>query len=425
MRAWFLAALAACTLVACGGGSVQVAPQGGAPQFGQQAADTFAANLTPIAHTTGTSSAGQGAGTVVLNADSRLVVAVVTTTGVTATSVTMRDTAPGTPGTTVVQLAELPPGSGAWSTTAALSDAQLAALRSGQLYFEVVSVAFPQGELRGQILPQPGGLLAGAPAPSSGGSTTGSGASGDGGPTAGFGGGSAAQAFMAALRGSQVAPPTPSTAQGSASAVLNPATGQLALAAVTAGMAPTSIVLREAETGDNGPVALALSQTLEGSGVWLARAVLTQAQMDALNTGRLYLEARSAAYPEGELRGQLLPHRSAGTPTFGVGTAAAAAGTLDPLAGLGSASGMPTEVIGPTFPPLAAALPDLAPPAPMLDISTGSPGGIGGFAGIDATGFGSASGALGAGSGASSPTGFGIGGSATFTNQDVIGSSAF
>jgi hypothetical protein len=55
-------------------------------------------------------------------------------------------------GPIIIPLAQTAPGSGTWTASGTLTDAQLALLNAGNYYFNVHSAAFPNGEIRGQIV---------------------------------------------------------------------------------------------------------------------------------------------------------------------------------------------------------------------------------------------------------------------------------
>ena len=84
-------------------------------------------------------------------------------------------------------------------------------------------------------------------------------------------------------------------------------TRSLVVAVATKGITATEAHVHLAPPGVPGPVIIPLVETSPGSGIWIAKATLTEAQYNALVTGNLYLNVHSAAFPEGEIRGQLLP----------------------------------------------------------------------------------------------------------------------
>ena len=82
-----------------------------------------------------------------------MMTATVTTTGVPGVAAHVHLAAVGVNGPIQVHLTESAPGSGVWNATAQLTDVQFAALRAGNLYFNVHTVVYPDGQIRGQIHP--------------------------------------------------------------------------------------------------------------------------------------------------------------------------------------------------------------------------------------------------------------------------------
>lgn len=82
--------------------------------------------------------------------------------------------------------------------------------------------------------------------------------------------------------------------------------GQLSVANIAEAQAAN---IHQAYAGDNGPAIVALRQSPEVPGVWEppAGSILTADQIDDLVAGRLYLKVSSDGFPEGEVRGQILP----------------------------------------------------------------------------------------------------------------------
>ena len=289
-----LAALALLALAACsgGGGDAGVtAPASPATTLAgtQELVNTFAATLTGSAETPATSSTAQGAGTIVVNPGTRVATATVSTSGISATAVLVQQGAPGTAGPTIFTLNETAPGSGVWTSKFTLTDAQFNALQVGNYYFNVLSAGFPNGEIRGQILSQQA-------------VTTGSGAA-----AGGLSAAAASNAFIASLRGAQEVPPNTSAAQG-AGVVLTDSSRHAVLAAVTTtGIAGTAAHIHAGQPGTAGPIVVPLVENPAGSGIWTASATLTDDQFNELINGGMYLNVHSTAFPNGEIRGQILP----------------------------------------------------------------------------------------------------------------------
>lgn len=151
-------------------------------------------------------------------------------------------------------------------------------------------------------------------------------------------------AFAATLTGGQEVPQRPSSASGSGTVVIQASTRQMTATLTTTGIAGTDAHIHQAPAGLNGPIIFPLAETARGSGVWTARAVLTDAQVSAFRAGDFYFNVHSAAFANGEIRGQILPqiislefitgaagrNRSTSTPsdtgTTGTGTGSTGAG---------------------------------------------------------------------------------------------------
>jgi CHRD domain len=238
---------------------------------GQLGRDVRTAALSGAEEVPANASTATGKGVVIVDPTTKNMSASVTTTGITGTVAHIHEEVVGVSGAPIFPLAETASGSGIWTATATLTDAQYAALKSGRYYFNVHSSTLPNGEIRGQIGPV-------------------------------FG--------TASLTGAQEVPANPSTATGTGILVVNPVT-----LAASAGLKTTGIVGGNvahihgpAPAGTNAGVALGLSQSAVDSGNWsaAANAVLTPAQFTSLLDGNLYFNAHSQpSYVGGEIRGQI------------------------------------------------------------------------------------------------------------------------
>jgi hypothetical protein len=151
--------------------------------------------------------------------------------------------------------------------SAVLTPAQISTLMSAGFYVNVHSPAHPGGEIRGQIV-EPKRYLV----------------------------------FQAELNGANEAPVSnTTTATGFASAVLDTSNNSLTYRFVTQGMTPTMAHIHTGTIGVAGGIAFPLD--LAGSGV----VTLTQAQAFTLAANGYYVNVHSAAFPGGEIRGQLNP----------------------------------------------------------------------------------------------------------------------
>ncbi len=190
------------------------------------------------------------------------------TSGVPAVAAHMHRAPSGSNGPVIVGLTAGPNNS--WSGAAALSPADHAALLSGQMYINVHSTANPGGEIRGQIGP------------------------------------SIIETWTTRLDGSQEVPPNGSSATGTATLRFHRPSNVMTYEVTTTGMAPVAAHIHTAPVGSNGPIAFPLNGGAGGAycgvtGKW------TPAQIAALNAGDQYINVHSAAFPGGEIRGQLRP----------------------------------------------------------------------------------------------------------------------
>lgn len=110
--------------------------------------------------------------------------------------------------------------------------------------------------------------------------------------------------FTATLSAAQEVPPNASAATGTGIITVDLDTMTLTASLVTAGIVDTTAQLREGAPGLNGPVVLALARAGSGT-IWTGGAVISDAQLRALRSGAYYFSAQSAAFPNGEIRGQL------------------------------------------------------------------------------------------------------------------------
>ncbi|RZI40857.1 CHRD domain-containing protein [Herbaspirillum sp. HC18] len=309
VRGW-LVALAALAFASCGGGggdsgttdtSLTQPPPPAQVAGTQELANAFSATLTGAQGVPPRPSAATGSGTVVIDPVTRRMSATLTTTGVAGVNAQIRQGAPSVIGTIIFPLTESPLGSGVWTTRATLTDAQVSSFFAGDFYFNVGSSAFLEGEIRGQILAQISSSAAGSttvttpsnvgtPAPAGLVSTVVSSAT-----------------FLSALRGSQEAPANASVGFGSGTVLVDPVSRQLSAAVTTTGVLGNSAQVREAAPGVNGPIILQMIEAVPGSGIWGVKATLTEAQLSSLQSGNMYFNVFSAAFPNGEIRGQILP----------------------------------------------------------------------------------------------------------------------
>jgi hypothetical protein len=235
---------------------------------GQIGRDVFSVRLTPLQEVPPRLSTASGTGRLTLDPETRRFTASLAVSGILANAAHIHRGAPGVNGPIIFPLTETSPSSGEWVSApgATLDEAQLAQLRAGELYFNVHSVIFPDGEMRGQIAREVGRAL---------------------------------------LTGLEEVPPTLSTATGTGSLVIDPttraATGSITLKGITA----TQAHIHVGASGVNGPVIVPLANTAPD--VWSVpeNTTLTAEQFAAFKRNDLYYNAHSTQFPNGEIRGQI------------------------------------------------------------------------------------------------------------------------
>jgi hypothetical protein len=115
-----------------------------------------------------------------------------------------------------------------------------------------------------------------------------------------------AQSMKVTLAGSQEVPPVTTSASGTGSIMVSP-DGSVSGSVTTAGVEGTMAHIHEAPMGQNGPVIVPFTKTADSMWSVPAGAKLTDAQLQSLKSGNLYINVHSAANKGGEIRGQLKP----------------------------------------------------------------------------------------------------------------------
>jgi hypothetical protein len=291
----------------------------------------FSAILAGTREVPAVASNGSGVGVVLIDSSARVLKASITTTGIAGSAASIQQAVSGGTGPVVFPMGETPVGSGVWTVQATVTTEQLATMIAGGYYFNVASPTRPAGEIRGQILRQ-------LPISSTGGAaTTSTGSSAAGVTPTTFGG---ATVFVNVLSPAQQVPASSSTAMGVGVAVVSRVAPTLTASVITAGMVGSSAAISSAAPGSIGPNVASLFETAAGSGIWTVRTNLTTAQSATLTSGGDYFEVRSAAFPNGEIRGQIVSPAQAAA----FGTSASAINT----ANQGTAGAAGTGITGPT-----------------------------------------------------------------------------
>lgn len=235
---------------------------------GQIGREVFAAQMSSAQEVPANASTATGNGLLEFDPVSKKITARMTLTGMAATVAHIHTGMLGANGPVLFELRETATGSGIWLNAAdvALTDAQIATLNAGGLYFNAHSAAFPGGEIRGQI-----GL----------------------------------NVKFARLNSAQEVPSNASSATGTGTLVVNPLTRAVSGNITLTGMTATAAHIHLGAVGANGPVIVPLVSTAAGVFSVPANTVLTADQFKAYKQGNLYYNAHSAAFPGGEIRGQI------------------------------------------------------------------------------------------------------------------------
>jgi hypothetical protein len=190
----------------------------------------------------------------------------------------MHEAPPGANGPAVFSLAESAAGSGIWTAQASLTEAQASALSVGNYYVNVQSASLPNGEIRGQLVPQ---SQAGAINPN---------------PDTVM--------VISVLTGTLQAPPTSGTPTAVGTGIVDTVRKTLTAAVTSIGIAGTDAHVHHTASG---LVLLQLTQTSAASGIWVVKAGLTDAQMESILTGNTYFDIHSAMFSGGDVRGEIVP----------------------------------------------------------------------------------------------------------------------
>jgi CHRD domain len=108
------------------------------------------------------------------------------------------------------------------------------------------------------------------------------------------------------LSGDQEVPPVTTSASGTGTISVG-ADKSVSGSIMVKGVNATAAHIHEAAKGKNGPVIVPLTKSGDNTFSVAAGAKLSDAQMQALQAGNLYVNVHSAANPNGEIRAQLAP----------------------------------------------------------------------------------------------------------------------
>ena len=253
--------LASIILAACGGDDDSTPPPASSTVVTKIAALDNAQETPP------TNSTAKGGGVLTVDTATRKVSGFVASTGVPGTVAHIHSEVRGVAGGIIVPLVG---GPDIWvvpdNTT--LTPANVTDFQNGRLYFNIHSLAFSGGEIRGQIDMTPTALK------------------------------------FAALDNTQETPPTNSTAKGGGLLAVDTATGKIAGFTVSAGVAGTVAHIHSEARGVAGGIIVPL---VGGPSHWFVpdNTFLSPANVTGFQNGTLYYNIHSLAFSGGEIRGQL------------------------------------------------------------------------------------------------------------------------
>lgn len=154
-------------------------------------------------------------------------------------------------------------------TTLPLSAGQMSDMQDGTWYVNVHTVGNPSGEIRGALLARP-------------------------------------HQFGARLNSAQEVPPNGTAATGVATATLNP-NNSVTYSVTVTGMSGTAAHFHLAPFGSGTPGSIEVVLA-GGPTTWSGTSLpLSAGQIEDLQTRRYYVNVHSAAFPGGQIRGQLVP----------------------------------------------------------------------------------------------------------------------
>ena len=235
---------------------------------GQIGRQVFAAQLSSAQEVPINASTATGNGVVAFDPVTKAFTARLALSGISATAAHIHTGAIGANGAVLFPLSETATGSGVWvaAAGATLTDAQIASLNSGGLYFNAHSAAFPGGEIRGQI---------------------------------------ARNVRYARMSAAEEVPTNASTATGTGTLVVDPVNRAVSGSIILTGVTATAAHIHLGALGVNGSVIVPLTQLTPGNWSVPPNTTFTADQLKAYKQGNLYFNAHSAAFPGGEIRGQI------------------------------------------------------------------------------------------------------------------------
>ncbi|MCH8531003.1 MAG: CHRD domain-containing protein [Saccharospirillum sp.] len=196
------------------------------------------------------------------------------TEDITATAAHIHRAEAGRNGPVLLTLEEHADTAGLWQLPAEsiLSASSVSDLESANLYVNIHTAAHSGGEIRGQILPDDYALK------------------------------------LFDLSPGQEVPRVDSFASGHGYATFNTETGDLRLNAWASDMTTTAAHIHQAGIGENGTIVVGLEENTDHAGLWQtpASTMLNSTAQALLLDGGHYVNMHSAAFPDGQIRGQIV-----------------------------------------------------------------------------------------------------------------------
>jgi hypothetical protein len=123
---------------------------------------------------------------------------------------------------------------------------------------------------------------------------------------------SSTTALGATLNGAQETPPNSSAATGTATVNVDTTAKSFTATVTTNSITGTVAHIHAGAPGVAGPILFPLTESPAGSGTWKTTSTLSDTQLQDMLAGRYYVNVHSAAFPAGEIRGQLIVASSGG-----------------------------------------------------------------------------------------------------------------
>jgi CHRD domain len=226
------------------------------------------ASLDNTQETPPTNSTAKGSGILAVDTATRKASGFVVSTGVPGTAAHIHSAARGQSSPPIVTLVGGPDNIWVVPDNTTLSAENVTDFRNGNLYYNIHSTEFSEGEIRGQI---------------------------DMTPT---------EIKFAALDNTQETPPTNSTAKGGGVLAVDTATRKIAGFAVSEGVPGTVAHIHSAARGLSSPP---IQSLVGGPSHWFVpdNTFLNEANVTGFQNGNLYYNIHSTEFSEGEIRGQI------------------------------------------------------------------------------------------------------------------------